>query len=610
MNLAQLRIKALELPLVPGVYLMHDREGTVIYVGKAKALKNRVSQYFTNLAAHTVKTRRMVENVDDFEVIYAKTEFDALLLENTLIKKYMPKYNILLKDDKGYPFVKLTSEPYGTFSIVAQKSRDKSRYFGPYGGRGAAKAAINIVAELFALPTCSRKFPRDIGRERPCLRYHIKKCCGVCVLGAVSEEQYDGMLRQAALLLDGKVDDLAAQIEEKMMACAEALDFENAAALRDRLNAVRKMGQSRIVTGVAMSDTDVVAFAAHNSRGAVTVLQYSRGMLMDKKVELFDGLEDQDAADTLESFLQQHYAREERAPAEILLSHEIAGKEGVEEFLYSLRGSKCRLSVPERGDRRKMLELALQNAKFELSAAEIREQKSRKTSETLGELCGMTLPPSRIECYDISNTAGQDAVASMTVFVEGRPLKRDYKRFRIKDAVGGDDVGALSEVLARRLERARNGDESFLPLPDLFLMDGGTAQTAAARRVLDEFGVALPVFGCVKDDHHRTRALVSPDGGEIGLQTTPAVFAMLGRIQEETHRFAVDYHQELRSKNARRSALDGIPNVGEERKKALLKYFGTITAVKNATLAQLCEAVPQNAAEAVYAKFHAKGTEQ
>ncbi|ODU57219.1 MAG: excinuclease ABC subunit C [Clostridium sp. SCN 57-10] len=606
MNLAQLRIKALELPLVPGVYLMRDRDGTVIYVGKAKALKNRVSQYFTNLAAHTVKTRRMVENVNDFEVIYAKTEFDALLLENTLIKRYMPKYNILLKDGKGYPYVRLSSEPYGTFSITAERGRDKARYFGPYGGRSAARAAINIVSELFGLPTCNRQFPRDIGRERPCLRYHIKKCCGICIANEVSEEQYDIMMRQAALLLDGKVSDLAAQIEEKMLACAEALDFEHAAALRDRLNAVRRMGQSRIVTGVAMSDTDVAAFASHNSRGAIAVLQYSGGTLIDKKVELFDGLEEADAADALESFLQQHYAREERAPAELLVSHELAGKESVEEFLYSLRGAKCRISVPERGDRRKMLELALQNAEFELSAAEIREQKSRKTAEMLGELCG-TKAPSRIECYDISNTAGQDAVASMVVFVEGKPLKRDYKRFRIKEAVGGDDVGALTEVLTRRLERAKNGDESFLPLPDLFLMDGGVNQTAAARRVLDSFGIELPVFGCVKDDKHRTRALVAPHGGEIGLQTTPAVFALLGRIQEETHRFAVDYHQEVRSKNVRRSALDGIPQVGEERKKKLLKHFGTIAAIKAATVEQLCEAVPQNAAEAIYAKFHADG---
>lgn len=608
MTLLQLRQKAHELPLVPGVYLMRDKSGQVIYVGKAKALKNRVSQYFANLASHTAKTRRMVQNIDDFETIYAKTEFDALLLENTLIKRYKPKYNILLKDDKGYPYVRLARGDYANFSIAPTRLDDGARYFGPYGGRGAAKAAIEIVRETFGLPTCTRSFPRDIGKERPCLMLHLKKCCGVCT-GKVTAEQYAELLRQSALLLEGKGEDLVHVMEEKMNERAEALDFEAAALLRDRMRAVQKLGRSRLVTGVTLSDIDVLACGLRGSRAAFALLSYGGGSLMDKKVVFFDGLEEQDLPDALASFIKQYYSRAGNAPRELALDREIEDREGVETLLSSLRGRKCDVLVPQRGEKVQMVRLAADNARLELEALETREQRSRKTLVLLGEMLGLKSAPRRIEAFDISNTAGSDPVASMTVFEDGAPKKGAYKKFKIKEAVGGDDYGAMAEVVGRRLDRALNGDESFLPLPDLFLMDGGAGQTGVALQQLLQRGVKIPVFGMVKDAHHRTRALVAADGREIGIVSTPAVFALVGRIQEETHRFAVAYHHDVRTKNARRSALDGIAGLGEARRKQLLRHFGTIAAIRRASVDELAAVVPRNVAEEIVRHFAGEGRE-
>ena len=605
MTLSQLRQKAHELPLVPGVYLMRDKNGQVIYVGKAKVLKNRVSQYFANLASHTAKTRRLVENIDDFETIYAKTEFDALLLENTLIKRYKPKYNILLKDDKGYPYVRLGKGEYATFSIVPARQDDGARYFGPYGGRGAAKAAIDIVRETFALPTCTRKFPRDIGKERPCLMLHLNKCCGVCT-GSVSPEQYAELLRQSALLLEGKGDDLAHAMEEKMNERAEALDFEGAALLRDRMRAVQKLGRSRLVTGVTLSDIDVLACGLRGTRAAFALLSYGGGSLMDKKVQFFDGLEEQDLPDALGSFIKQYYSRAGNAPRELALDRDIDDREGVEALLSSLRGRRCSVLVPQRGEKLQMVRLAADNARLELEALETREQRSRKTLVLLGEMLGLEKTPRRIEAFDISNTAGSDPVASMTVFEDGAPKKSAYKKFKVKLAAGGDDYGAMAEVVGRRLDRALGGDESFLPLPDLFLMDGGAGQTHVALQQLMQRGVTVPIFGMVKDSHHRTRALVTADGREIGIVSTPAVFALIGRIQEETHRFAVAYHHDVRAKNARRSALDGIPGLGETRRKQLMRHFGTVSAVRRASADELAAVVPRNVAEEIVRHFSEK----
>ena len=600
MLLDKLREKANTLPLTPGVYIMRSRQGDVIYVGKAKALKNRVSQYFMRGANHTYKTSRMVQNVFDFEVINAPTELDALLLENTLIKKYKPKYNILLKDDKGYPFIRLDNGDYPRFSV--ENRREKTgRYFGPYGGRGTANAALKAVNDLFALPTCSRKFPRDIGKERPCLRYHIGKCCGVCT-GDVSVEDYRKRVEQVCMLFGGKSAALEKQLHSEMEQAAQALEFERAASIRDRLHTISKLRQDNIVSASMLASADAIGYACKGTRGCVASLSYSDGALIGKRIIFFDGADSEDEKKDIESFINQYYPLLNTAPREIYLPCEIENMELTQTQLTALRGSKCTLLVPQKGSKAKMTALARENAQQELELLEKKEQHSQKTLEALGEMLNIPLPR-RIEAIDISNTAGADAVASMTVHVLGKPQKGSYRKFKIKDAPPGDDPAAIAEVLGRRLDRALSGDEGFLPLPDLLLMDGGITQTLAAKEQLSKRSLSIPVFGMVKDSKHRTRGLVSPDGQEIHLSATPALFALIGRIQEETHRFAVEYHQTVRSAKTKASVLDKIAGVGEKRKKDLLKHFGTVKAISQADFDRLCRVVPRDTAQNIIDYF-------
>lgn len=607
MTFEELKEKAHRLPQLPGVYLMHDREDTIIYVGKAKSLRNRVSQYFADLAAHTVKTRQMVSNIDHFETIFANSELDALLLENTLIKKYKPKYNILLKDDKGYPFIRLDSGPFPRLSVAGKRERDGARHFGPYGGRGTANAAIRLLSEVFLLPSCSRRFPRDIGKERPCLQLEMKKCCGPCT-GRLSEQEYREIMEQCVQVLEGKSAQLEEQLQEQMEQAAEELRFEQAAVCRDRIRALQRLRQSRIAVVTGGADTDAVGFAVRGSRACIVRLSYRGGVLVDRSRLLLDGLDEGDASDALESYLQQYYGPLCWAPKTICLSHEIEDPQALEAFLSELRGSRCSIQLPQRGEKHREVQLALDNAALELAEAEDAEQRTGKTLHLLQELLGLNAPPVRMEAYDISNTAGSDPVASMTVFHNGKPLKSAYKKFRIKTAVGGDDYGAMAEVLGRRLDRALAGDTGFLPLPDLFLIDGGQGQAAVALEELQARGVEIPLCGMVKDDHHRTRALVTADGRELGITATPAVFALIGRIQEETHRFAIEYHRTLRGKRMRKSSLEGIPGVGPAREKALLKQFGTVRAIAAAELSELEAVLPKPTAQAVYDHFKEKQT--
>lgn len=594
MLLDKLREKANTLPLTPGVYIMRNKQGDVIYVGKAKALKNRVSQYFARSANHTLKTHRMVQNVFDFDVINAPSELDALLLENTLIKKYKPKYNILLKDDKGYPFIRLENKPYPRFTVESR--RDKAgRYFGPYGGRGTANAAVKAACDLFMLPTCSRQFPRDIGRERPCLRYHIGKCCGVCT-GELTDSEYRAHVDQACMLFEGKSSALIRELQAQMEQASQALEFEKAAALRDRIRTVEKLRQETIVSASVLASSDAIGYACRGSRGCVAALSYSGGALVGKRIIFFDGADSEDERRDIESFINQYYPLINTAPKEIYLPCPIENMEITQDMLSALRGTKCTLSVPQKGDKAKMTALARENAVQELELLEKKEQHSQKTLEALGEMLGIPLPE-RIEAFDISNTAGADAVASMTVHVLGKPAKSAYKKFKIKEAAPGDDPASIAEVLGRRLDRAISGDEGFLPLPDLLLMDGGITQTNAAQEELRKRALDIPVFGMVKDGKHRTRGLISPDGREIHLSATPAVFALVGRIQEETHRFAVEYHQTLRRTKTKASTLDKIPGVGEKRKKDLLRYFGTVKAISEAGFDELTRVVPKDAAQ-------------
>ena len=602
MTFEELKEKAHRLPQLPGVYLMHNKEGVVIYVGKAKSLRNRVSQYFADLAAHTLKTRRMVSNIDYFETIFANSELDALLLENTLIKKYKPKYNILLKDDKGYPFIRISKEPYPKLSVAGRREKDDALYFGPYGGRGTANMAIRLLSETFLLPSCTRKFPRDIGKERPCLQLHMKKCCGVCT-GVLSPEAYQDIIRQCIQVLEGKSGELEEQLQDKMEQAAEEMLFEQAAVYRDRIRAIQKLRQSRIAVVTGGADTDALGYAVRGSRACIVRLSYRGGVLVDRSKILLDGLDEGDAADSLESFLQQYYTKLNWAPKTICVSHEIEDQQAMEDYLSDLRGTKCTVQLPQRGEKRREVQLALDNAALELAEAEDAEQRTGKTLHLLQEMLGLSATPVRMEAYDISNTAGSEPVASMTVFHNGKPLRSAYKKFKIKTAIGGDDYGAMAEVLGRRLDRALEGDESFLPLPDLFLIDGGQGQAKVALEQLTQRGLHIPLYGMVKDDHHRTRALITAEGQEFGIAATPAVFALIGRIQEETHRFAITFHRTLRSKGMRKSSLEGIPGIGAAREKALLKRFGTVRAIMNADLDQLKAVLPEGAAQAVYHHF-------
>lgn len=605
MTFDELKEKAHRLPQLPGVYLMHNRDGVVIYVGKAKSLRNRVSQYFADLASHTLKTRRMVSNIDHFETIFANSELDALLLENTLIKKYKPKYNILLKDDKGYPFIRISKELYPKLSVASRRERDGAQYFGPYGGRGTANTAIRLLSETFLLPSCNRKFPRDIGKERPCLQLHMKKCCGPCT-GDLSPEAYQEIIRQCIQVLEGKSEELEARLQSQMEQAAEEMLFEQAAVYRDRIRAIQRLRQSRIAVVTGGADTDAIAYAVRGSRACIVRLSYRGGVLVDRSKVLLDGLDEGDASDTLESFLQQYYTPLGWAPKAVCLSHEIEAQQTMEDYLSDLRGSKCVVQQPQRGEKRREVQLALDNAALELAEAEDAEQRTGKTLQLLQEMLGLKEPPVRMEAYDISNTAGTDPVASMTVFHNGKPLKSAYKKFKIKTAVGGDDYGAMAEVLGRRLDRALAGDEGFLPLPDIFLIDGGQGQAAVALEQLNQRGLHIPLYGMVKDDHHRTRALITAEGQEFGISATPAVFALIGRVQEETHRFAIEYHRTLRSRGMKKSSLEGIPGVGPAREKALLKRFGTVRAISQAALEDLEAVLPKPAAEAVYKHFKEK----
>lgn len=599
MTFEELKEKAHRLPQLPGVYLMHSRDGTVIYVGKAKSLRNRVSQYFADLASHTVKTRRMVSNIDDFETIFASSELDALLLENTLIKKYKPKYNILLKDDKGYPFIRIGREDYPRLTVAGKREQDGARYFGPYGGRGTANQAIRLLSETFLLPSCSRRFPRDIGKERPCLQLEMKKCCGVCT-GNFSKDAYQELIRQCIQVLEGKSEELESQLQQSMEQAAEALAFEQAAAFRDRIRAIQKLRQLRIAVVAGGADTDAIGFSHRNSRACIVRLSYRGGVLIDRKSLFLDGLDEGDASDALESFLQQYYNALSWAPKQICLSHEIENRQTMEDYLSQLREGKCTLLLPQRGEKRREVQLAIDNGLLELKEAEASEERAGKTIQLLQQMLNLPAPPLRMEAYDISNTAGTDPVASMTVFRSGKPLKSAYRKYKIKAAPGGDDYGAMFEVLGRRLDRALAGDEGFLPLPDMFLIDGGAGQTKMALEQLRARKLDIPVYGMVKDNHHRTRALVSADGREIGIAATPPVFALIGRIQEETHRFAIEYHRSLRDKQMHRTALENIPGLGPVREKALLKQFGSVRAIREASLAQLQEVLPAAVAQAVY----------
>lgn len=605
----QLKAKVLSLPFEPGVYIMMDKSGTVIYVGKAKKLKNRVSQYFQDSASHTPKTRMMVSRIANFDYIVARSEFEALVLECSLIKRHMPKYNILLKDDKGYPYIRVEpQELYPIFSMVGRRGSDGAKYFGPYGSRVVTQQALDTIRRTLKLPGCSKKFPRDIGKERPCLNYQIGNCDGWCQKNRTREE-YQSRIQQGILMLEGRDKELAAELKRKMEEAAERLDFEAAADFRDRYRAIEALSQKQLVCSGAMADTDVVGYFAGTAKTGFAVLHFKDGNLIDKDVEVLETNLSESTEETVSTLVKQYYLRRESAPKDIYLPCAMEDSVLFSQMLQQEYGKKVRISVPQRGDHVQLVQLACKNAREEAERVSTEVERTSKTLELLGNMLKLSGLPNRMEAYDISNLGSSDIVASMTVFVDGKPSRKDYKRFKVENLEAPDDYESMRQVLERRFKHFLAGDVGFDIQPDVLLIDGGATHADTVRRQLNAMEISIPIFGMVKDNRHRTRALVTPDGGEIGIQGNQAVFSLIGRIQEETHRFAITYQRQLRSKNIKRSTLDKIPGVGDKRKHQLLKQFKTIKAISGATLEELQQVVPRNTAAAVYEYYHSHSEE-
>jgi len=599
--LERLRKKAAGLPQSPGVYLMLGKKGEVLYVGKAKRLKNRVSSYFQQSAAHTPKTRRLTARIEDFDTIIAASEFEAFVLECRLIKHHQPRYNILLKDSKGYPFIRVPPGPYPSFSVSYRTDEAEKgvRYFGPYGGRGLTIQVIESLCQALRLPTCKKVFPRDIGKGRPCLQYHMNRCIGVC-RGTVPAEEYAAIIRRAVMLMEGKTSGLLAELEAQMERHAENLEFEAAAAARDEIQSVSKLSRRQIVVGGGLADTDVIACVRGEVRTGAAVLHYMNGDLLGRDVAVWDGADEEEGV-VLSSFVSPHYMARGRIPRRVLLSHAIAD-DGLLEGYFAEKKMRVSFAVPQKGEKAELVRMAERNAREELGRVTTREEKIRKHLTDLQKLCALEAPPERIEAVDVSNTGDSERVGVMTCFKGGKPLKKAYRNFIIKDAGIHDVYHATREILRRRYARLQNREEGFADAPGLLLMDGGQAHAAMGAAVVAEFGLSIPVFGMVKDDRHRTRGLVSPGGAEMGLQTSPGLFAFIGQIQEETHNAAFAFHQKRRSGFG--SALDEIPGVGPARRDALLRHFKSVKKIKAASLEALCAAVPRNTAQSVYAYFH------
>ncbi len=604
MTFPELKEKALTLPYAPGVYIMRDKTDKVIYVGKAKKLKNRVSQYFQETASHSPKTRIMVSHIHHFDVIVAASEFEALVLECSLIKRYLPKYNILLKDDKGYPYLRVNmKEIYPQITLVSKIADDGAEYFGPYGNRGVTHDVMEAIRITLKLPGCSRQFPRDVGKERPCLNYHMNQCAGWCQTSKPCSE-YRETMEQARLLLLGNYKSVADQIRTQMLAAAENLEFELAASLRDRLAAVEHLGQKQLVTALSLADTDVIGYGETETKACFAVLHFSGGNLLDKDYEIFPRQDDRQEA--VSSLMKQYYLSRGLAPKLVLLPFELEDGELFSQLMEERFGRRSRLRIPQRGDNVRLVELACKNASEEAERVTGKEERISAMLTLLGKMLAMD-PPGRIESFDISNISGTDIVASMVVFQDGKPKKSEYKRFKLEGLQNQDDYASMHQVVKRRFAHYKEGDKGFAEAPDLLLIDGGAAHACKAVEALQELGLSFPVFGMVKDDRHRTRALVTLEGKEIRIDNNQAVFSLIGNIQEETHRFAIAYHRQLRSKRLHYSELDSIPGIGPKRKQELLKQFKSLTAIGEASLPELERLLPRDAAAAVYHHFHQCG---
>ncbi len=604
-----------KLPAKPGVYIMHGEKDEIIYVGKAISLKNRVRQYFQSSRNKGAKIERMVTHITRFEYIITDSELEALVLECNLIKEHRPKYNTMLKDDKSYPFIKVTvHEPYPRVLFARRMKKDKARYFGPYTSGGAVKDVIELVRKLYQVRSCNRSLPRDTGKDRPCLYYHMKQCKAPCQ-GYVSQEEYQKNINKVIKFLNGDFQDAISELMEKMQKASEEMRYEDAMEYRDLISSIRKIGERQKITGYGQEDRDIIAVAMDDSEdlrdqdAVVQVFFIRDGRLIGRDHFYLRVAKGDTKAQVLSSFLKQFYAGTPFIPSEIMLQSEIEDADIIEEWLSGRRKQKVHIRVPKKGTKEKLVELALENARMVL--AKDRERIRREEGRTIGavheveEWLGLKNVV-RMEAYDISNISGFESVGSMVVYEKGRPKRSDYRKFKIKWVQGPNDYASMEEVLTRRFTHESNGEfDSFARLPDLILMDGGRGQVNIALKVLNELGISIPVCGMVKDDHHRTRGLYF-NNVEIPIDTSGEGFRLITRIQDEAHRFAIEYHRSLRSREQVHSILDDIPGIGDTRRKALLRKFKSVENIRDASEKELAQTESMNARSArqVYEFFH------
>ncbi len=604
-----LRKKSMSLPLTPGVYLMKNKKGEIIYVGKAKALKNRVSTYFGSQNNHGIKVRKMVENVEDFDYIMCDSEFEALILECSLIKQHSPKYNILLKDDKGYHYIKITKNGWKNILAVKQRLDDGAEYIGPYTNSYGITNAIDSAKKIFLLPQCSKVFPRDYNKSRPCLNYFIGQCAAPCA-GKITASAHAEAIDQAIdFIINGSgkvIDDLTA----KMLEASENLEFEKAAKLRDKISAIKKVNEKQKVVAAAVEEQDVFAVVCSDEKACLSVIRYKDSRLYDTEHFIFDLPEN--LPDARHELIRSYYSIRDFVPKRIAVDGEVSESELLSQWLTSLAGRKVNIAIPQRGEQHTLMEMCRSNAAQKLGIYLGKTGKATAALDELGTLLGLKAPPEFIESYDISHTAGSENVAGMVVFKGGVPYKKSYRRFAIKGFSGQDDYASMAEVIERRILRyfeEKDSGEGFGRLPDLILLDGGSGQVNAVKPVLEKYQLNIPLFGMVKDSHHRTRAIAC-SGDELSLTSKRAAFTLVSTIQEEVHRYSIEYHRSRRKKSSLSSSLISIEGIGESRCKALLKHFKTVKAVSQATEDELASVKGMNkiAARAVFEAFHGKNT--
>jgi len=613
--------KLKNLPEKPGVYIMRDEYNEIIYIGKAINLKNRVRQYFQNSKNQHPKVAAMVERITDLEYIITDSELEALILECNFIKKHRPKYNVMLKDDKQYPYIKITvKEDYPRLLIEREIKKDGAKYFGPYTDVTAVNRTIDLLKGLFPIRYCSKNISRAIGKERPCLNYHIKKCIGPCQ-GNVSKEQYRELIDSVIMMLEGKQEEVLKQLEDKMHQAADNLDFEKAAEIRDNMNSLIKIAEKQKVISSALIDQDIIAFALNESESCIQVFFVRGGKLIGREHFLIEDTKLSDSKEILSSFIKQYYGSDALIPREIILQEEIDEINIIERWLSDKKGGRVKLVVPRRGEKQKLIEMVSRNAEDTLRL--LIEKQKNDTEKTMGacrelkDILELNAVPVRIEAFDISNIQGVLNVGSMIVFEQGKPNNRNYRRFRIKSVEGANDYESMREIVERRFVHGLKEREEleaegkdfelgrFSVFPDMILLDGGIGQVNAVLPVLRELDINIPVCGMVKDDKHRTRGLIY-NGREIELPKASKAFRLISAIQEEAHRFAISYHKSLRSKTTVKSALDDIPGIGPARRKALLKSFGSLKNIKKASLEELekVQGMNRKVAEVVYNFFN------